>query len=485
MHGAADRLDRHVLARLRPARLLHRARRPRGGARRRRSAGAPPQGPLPRRARRCPASGQLPWSTTSLWWTKCPWRSPFGVLPGGALREVPCQVSVDPCRTRTTSLPTASLRSIAAWASRISSSSYTRCAGSEKRPAAIASRRCCSTGGREVDGLAAVGGQAHARGEVADRVEVAHRATRSTPCPVKHTVPWTRVASSVSGSVGVPTSSSAASTPPGTSAWTAAAISPVSSSGWSTPSSAQPVEPVAPAGGREHGRPELPRERGRGDADRRRAAADQQRLAGAQVQPGRQRAVRGLQRLGQRADDLPRQLRRDRDHAAGRDDGVLGVAAVERAAHAAHHRHDLLPRRQAGAGRGVDDAGALDPGHAREARALREPEPQVQLRAVQPERLDADPDPARRGLRDRQRADPQGLGRAGSVQHDGAHGRRHDRTKQSRQTSSSPPPAGSRAAARCATSAAGGAPRRRSAAAISRSSPSSIDSPRRSTRPSV
>ena len=54
--------------------------------------------------------------------------------------------------------------------------------------------------------------------------------------PVKQTVPCTLVARRVSGSVVVPMSSIAPSTPPGTSARTVAATFPSSTSTWSTPS---------------------------------------------------------------------------------------------------------------------------------------------------------------------------------------------------------------------------------------------------------
>jgi len=53
--------------------------------------------------------------------------------------------------------------------------------------------------------------------------------------PVKQTTPWTEVTASVSGRVGVPTNSRAASTPSGTIRRTASATSPSSTSTWSTP----------------------------------------------------------------------------------------------------------------------------------------------------------------------------------------------------------------------------------------------------------
>ena len=100
-------------------------------------------------------------------------------------------------------------------------------------------------------------------------------------------------------------------------------------------------------------------------------------------------------------------------------------------AHPAHHGRDLLAGGELAAGRVGDDAGRLDAEHARERHALGQPEPRVQLGAVEAERLDLDQHPAGRRHRDGQLADPQGLGRAGRVQDDRAHGRvilRHRRT---------------------------------------------------------
>ena len=71
--------------------------------------------------------------------------------------------------------------------------------------------------------------------------------------------------------------------------------------------------------------------------------------------------------------------------AAGTQD-ELGVAAVERATHPAHHRHHLLPGPESPPG-GLDHAGGLDPRHPREGAAVREALPEVELGAVDAERL--------------------------------------------------------------------------------------------------
>ena len=101
--------------------------------------------------------------------------------------------------------------------------------------------------------------------------------------------------------------------------------------------------------------------------------------------------------------------------------GVLGVAAVEGAAHPAHHRRDLLPDRELAARGRDDDAGGLDAQHARERHALRQPEPRVQLGAVEPERLDLDQHPARARLRPGKLAERQRFGWPGRIENDGTH----------------------------------------------------------------
>ena len=163
------------------------------------------------------------------------------------------------------------------------------------------------------------------------------------------------------------------------------------------PDGAQRVEPVGAACGRQHRRAAGLGQDGGDHAHGRGAAADQQRLPGLQVQADVQGPVRGLQHLRHGAERGPRQLGPERDHVGGRHARVLGVAAVELAAHPAHHRHHLLAGGELAARRLDDHAGGLDPRHARERDPLGEAEARVQLRAVQAERLDLDQHPA--GLR--------------------------------------------------------------------------------------
>jgi hypothetical protein len=161
-----------------------------------------------------------------------------------------------------------------------------------------------------------------------------------------------------------------------------------------------------------------------GQADRRRAAADQQRLTGLHVQPDGQRPVRGLEHLGHGSQRRPRQVAAERDRLRDRHARELRVAAIEAAAHPAHHRDDLLADGQFAARAGGDDAGRLDPWHARERDlGVAETEPGLQFGAVQPEGLDLDEDPAGLGLGHRALADDKRVGRRGDgVQDDGAHG---------------------------------------------------------------
>ncbi len=77
--------------------------------------------------------------------------------------------------------------------------------------------------------------------------------------------------------------------------------------------------------------------------------------------------------------------------------GVLGIAAVEGAAHPAHHRHHLLSRSELAARAGGDDTGGLDAGHPRERHALGEAEAGVQFGAVEPECGHPDQHPLRLG----------------------------------------------------------------------------------------
>jgi hypothetical protein len=61
-------------------------------------------------------------------------------------------------------------------------------------------------------------------------------------------------------------------------------------------------------GGRDHTRPHLSRERRCREPDRSRTAPDQQRLTAAEIEPGGQRAVGGLQHLGNGTDGFPREI---------------------------------------------------------------------------------------------------------------------------------------------------------------------------------
>ena len=180
------------------------------------------------------------------------------------------------------------------------------------------------------------------------------------------------------------------STPSGRMLRTCAATSPSSTSGWWTPIAAQGVGAVGVAGGGEHGHAEPAGEHGGRHPDRRGAAADQDRLAGLRVETDGERTVRRLQHLGYGAEGGPVEVAGERDDLAHGHAGVLGVAAVEGAAHAAHHRRDLRAGRELAAGAGDDDAGRLDAEHAREGHAVGEAEPGVQLGAVEPEGLDLD-----------------------------------------------------------------------------------------------
>src|SRR6266702_340946 len=151
--------------------------------------------------------------------------------------------------------------------------------------------------------------------------------------PVKQTTPWTAVARRVSGSVLVPTSSSAASTPSGTIARAWAATSPSSTSTWSTPIASSAA---TRSGWRVVARTVRPRSLARIavaiPTDE--VPADQQRLTRPRVKADSERAVGGLEHLGDRAQHRPVELGAKRDHLGGRHIGELRIAAVEGPAHA-------------------------------------------------------------------------------------------------------------------------------------------------------
>jgi hypothetical protein len=152
------------------------------------------------------------------------------------------------------------------------------------------------------------------------------------------------------------------------------------------------------AGGGQDGHAALPGQHRGGHADRGGAAADQDGLPGVSVESDGERPVGGLQHFRDRADGRPAQFAAERDDLAGRHAGVLGVAAAEHAAHSAHHRGDLPAGRELPAGAPGDHPGRFDAGHPGERDSLGQAEPGVQLRAVEPERLDLDEHPAwRRG----------------------------------------------------------------------------------------
>ena len=108
---------------------------------------------------------------------------------------------------------------------------------------------------------------------------------------------------------------------------------------------------------------------------------------------------------------------------------VLGIAAVVGAPPVPRHGDDLLPGSQPAAGRGrVHGAGGLDTRHPGKADAHAQTQPELQLRAVQAGRLDADAHPAVPLGRERKRGQPQVVHGAGGREPDGAHSgwrRRH------------------------------------------------------------
>jgi hypothetical protein len=243
--------------------------------------------------------------------------------------------------------------------------------------------------------------------------------------PVKHTTPWMAVARRVSGRVSVPTSSIAAWTPSGTDRSGLGGDVAVVEEDVVDADRLQRRHGVGLAGGGEDGEAAVLGQDGGGHPDRGGAAADQQGLAGLGVEADGQRAVGGLDHLGNRAQRRPVELGAKRDHLGGGHTGELGIAAVKGPAHATHHRGDLLALLELASGCSGDDAGGLDAEHAREGDALGEAQPRVQLGAIDPKGLDPDEHPAWARLGDRQLADHKCLGRARGVQHHGTHGRGH------------------------------------------------------------
>ena len=119
----------------------------------------------------------------------------------------------------------------------------------------------------------------------------------------------------------------------------------------------------------------------------RRCRTDKERLSAGQVEAGGEGAIRGLKGFRHRTDDLPGEVRGERDDLVAGDDGVLGVPAVEGPPHSAHQGGDLLAWFQIAAGSGIHDGDGLDAENPGEGDALGETEPGVQLEAVQAERL--------------------------------------------------------------------------------------------------
>src|SRR5205085_3598809 len=239
--------------------------------------------------------------------------------------------------------------------------------------------------------------------------------------PVKQTTPWTAVARRVSGSVLVPTSSSAASTPSGTIARAWAATSPSSTRTWSTPiASSAATRP----GWRVVERTVRPRSLARiavaipTDEVPPRISSVWPACASRPTvsEPWAVWSISGIAPSVAQSSSEPNGITLGGGHT-----GELGIAAVKGPAHATHHRGDLLAFLELASGCSGDDAGRLDAEHARKGEALREPQARVQLGAIDPKRLHPNEHPTKARLRERQLADPKRLGRTRGSQHHGAH----------------------------------------------------------------
>jgi len=144
---------------------------------------------------------------------------------------------------------------------------------------------------------------------------------------------------------------------------------------------------IGTANGGNHARSGVPGDVQRRLAQCRRGPTNDDRLAALQAQVVVQASPRGRIRLGQRCQVGPVEPRTHRHDVVRRHRHTLGVAAVSRAAHAAHERHHGLPAGERAA-RIVDDlADALDAGDG--GHFSPEAEPEVLLRAVDAERLHA------------------------------------------------------------------------------------------------
>ena len=103
----------------------------------------------------------------------------------------------------------------------------------------------------------------------------------------------------------------------------------------------------------------------------------------------------------------------------------MGVAAVERAAHATHHRHDLLASMELAARTGCHDAGCFDPEHPGKDHPFGQTETGMELGPVQAKRLNLDQHPTDVRFRDRDVPKCQRLWWPGPVEYDGSHGVTH------------------------------------------------------------
>jgi len=116
---------------------------------------------------------------------------------------------------------------------------------------------------------------------------------------------------------------------------------------------------------------------------------------------------------GRRAEHVPRQRGVECDQLVLGDERVLGVAAIERAAHLPHQRRDCRPRRHGGRVpvHRLDHADQLDPEDPRERhRVAGVALERLVLGPVESERLDPDQRPAWTGLGARHLAYDEPLG---------------------------------------------------------------------------
>ena len=190
-----------------------------------------------------------------------------------------------------------------------------------------------------------------------------------------------------------PTSSTAASTPPGHQAPDGLSDSAVVDHHLVDTEVAELRLAVSTSRGGDDPHSSQPSQDGERHAHRRGAATDQDALPFPAVHAGGQRSGRRLQHLGQGPEHAPRQAAGEGDHLAGGDAGVLGVPAVEVPAHPAHHRGHLRSCRELTTRCRGHSPDGLDAGYAGEGPRVREPLPEVLLGPVQAERVDLDQHP--------------------------------------------------------------------------------------------